>query len=222
MNQQFNLCEAVLGSFAFLFIMSEEAIEDFVICKSCAHWGEDTRDKHVCTECNNSCKVQNPLTILCNLCGGSMCHPEAYNEQIPYGLHKAKVTGGYDSRHLFDMNTYIFSFCEECLRKLFISCKIKPEVYDTDFNGNCIEKYSWESDQKSYEYRLWEEAGGTHQAYMNGLCNLAKECPNKAKYTKFRYDEFTEECCCEDHKPVKEYSHTKWVRFIPHTLKVFL
>lgn len=202
--------------------MSNEVRQDFVVCKSCAHWGEDTRNKHTCTHCANSLLVQNPLTILCNLCGGGMCHPEGYNDQIPFGLHKAKVIGGYDSTHLLDMNAYIFSFCEECLRKLFVSCKVKPDVYVADFNGDCAEEYGWDKDQESYEYSLWLNVGGPHQAYMNGLCNRAKECPNKAKYTRFLYDEFTEDACCEEHKPIREYRHTKWVRFIPHTLKVFL
>jgi ribosomal protein S27E len=195
----------------------------YVTCHSCDHWDVATRQSYKCQRCNNTQRVVDPRTILCNLCGECMCPPiGTMNEQIPHGLYKAKVLGGYDSYHLLDMNTYTFSFCEECLRKLFVQCKIKPDVRDTSFDGELIGPDCWERDQEYYEYRVWESAGGKHQAYLNGKCNTKKECPNKAMYTRFNSDdEFTEDCACEEHKPLM-YQGNKIVPFIPNVLKPFL
>ena len=107
----------------------------YVDCDRCHHWTATDRLERLCKGCNNSQKVIDPREVLCNLCGGPMTPIGTPNEQYPHGLYKAHVMGGYNSYHLFDMSRYTFSFCEECLRKLFIQCKIKPDVDDVDFDG---------------------------------------------------------------------------------------
>jgi hypothetical protein len=160
-----------------------------------------------------------------------MCPIGTMNEQVPHGLHDAQVIGGYDSYHLFDMSKYTFSFCEGCLRKLFVQCKIKPRINDMLFpqvlDGNTPleegEEESWERDQTSYEYRVWYDNGGHHQAYLDKKCNRVKDCPNQAIYTRLYRGEFTEESSCEEHKDhfFQDNCHSL-VKFIPNILKPFL
>ena len=197
-----------------------------VQCGWCINWNPDDRDFADCPRCNGVRKINDPKEILCNLCGGCMCpEPGSMNEQVPFGLYNAKVDGGYESYHLFDMTRYTFSFCEKCLRELFIKCKIKPIVSDLGINGNLnsyiITDTEWERDQEAYEYREWIHNGGLHQAYMNKKCNQKKDCPNDAIYTIWLNDHFTEECSCEEHKR-KETRCVKYVKFIAPNLRAFL
>lgn len=173
----------------------------------------------------------------CNLCGES-CRPSGVNRWGPWsseynhGLLNAKVVGGYHSNHLLDMNQYTFSFCEPCLRKLFIQCKIKPRINDMNFplvldgKSPMIEgdEFPWELDQETWEYRMWEDSGGFHQAFLNKKCNQKKDCPNKAVYTVLFSDSlFSEEACCEEHKAKwKNTINARFVPFISDTLKPFL
>ena len=175
-----------------------------------------------CRKCNNSRLVVDPLDILCNLCGETMCPIGTMNEQNPHGLFEAKVTGGYDSYHLFDLSTYKFSFCEQCLRKLFNQCKIKPLVYDTTIDGDMLDEHNWLKDQEAYEYRVWKDEGGHHQAYLDRKCNAVKNCQNEAIYTHLVSDQFTEDCTCEEHKEFWMYANSKLTKFIPNVLKPFL
>ena len=205
---------------------------NFVTCQAC-EWqvvGQPNRDwvKHPCSKCKNTRQVIDPREILCNLCGGCMCPIGTHNEQYPHGLFEARVTGGYDSTHLFDLNTYIFSFCEECLRKLFIQCKIKPLVYDTNISTGGLEgEYTWEADQKNYEERMWQDSDAPHQAYLAKICNQYKDCNKEAVYSLF-YDweeeglKFTEKTACEDHKPIWPSSGAIAKPYVPHKLKPFL
>ncbi len=177
---------------------------------------------------------QKQTEIFCNLCGESCC-PSGTNRWGPWsseynhGLLNAKVVGAYHSNHLLDMNQYAFSFCELCLRKLFIQCKIKPRINDMQFppvldkDSSLIEgeEVTWEYDQEIWEYRMWEDSGGHHQAYLNKKCNERKDCPNDAVYTRMINDHFSEECCCEEHKG-KDGNSYKYVKFIPNVLKPFL
>jgi hypothetical protein len=148
-----------------------------------------------------------------------------WSSDQPHGLVDAKVIGGYESYHLLDMSRYTFSFCEKCLRQLFVQCKIKPEVHDMDFNGNATED-TWERDHESYEYRVWKDAGLHHQAYVDRKCNAKKDCPNRAVYTRLHHgdedDGFTENCCCEEHKEVGAYSNSRLTKFISRILRPFL
>ncbi len=200
---------------------------NYVKCEWCKDW--DTAERYfrgTCRRCNDTGKVRDPKEVLCNLCGESLCPIGTYSEQIPHGLHNAKVTGGYDSYHLLDCSTYIFSFCEKCLRQLFIQCKIKPDIHDTNpFDGSFSKEENWEADMRSYEYKLWVDNGGHHQAFLDKKCNTIKDCPNKAKYTVLYSQErmFSEECCCEEHKTNRAWAlNARFVTFIPDTLKAFI
>lgn len=199
-----------------------EKEHNYIECQACA-WrvkldGYDPY-KELCKRCNNTRKVVDPNEILCNLCGKTMCPIGTMNEQYPHGLHEVKITGGYDSYHLLDMNEYTFSFCEECLRKLFTQCKIPPKVSDISSYGG---EYSFADDQESYEYRVWKDQGEFHQAYLNRKCNFKKDCINDAIYTQLISGDFTEGSSCEEHKDSWQFSNSTMVKFIPHTLKVFL
>jgi|SRR5208282_6875497 len=206
----------------------------YVDCAWCSSWEKERKAKQVCSACEGSGKVINPKELLCNLCGGEMCYtfhnpyfPEAKYEsveQTPCGLYNAQVMGGYYTPgHLLDMNRYTFSLCEKCLRELFVQCKIKPEVDRMDFQGSIRETDCWEDDQRVYEYNMWRENGGHHQAYLDRKCNAKKDCDNKAIYTVRISDEFTEESSCEEHKDKwKNTKNATFVQFIRHELKAFL
>jgi hypothetical protein len=146
--------------------------------------------------------------------------------QSPFGLYDAHVDGAYDSYHLFDCTRYTFNFCEKCLRQLFNQCKIKPHIrmmdYDETFEFSDDNDIVWNDDQTSYEYRVWKDDGGHHQAYLNGKCNAEKDCANKAVYTRLMGDDFTENCFCEIHKDTRGFSNYKLVPFIRNELKSFL
>lgn len=198
----------------------------YVECKQCDNWIDEFRISNLCKVCNNSRLMIDPNELLCNLCGETVCPIGTMNEVYPHGLYNAKVTGGYESYHLSDMTSYTFSFCEKCLRNLFMKCKIKPllNVSDIDFGGSLAREQLWEDDQSFYEFRVWEDAGGRHQAYVDGKCNAVKDCDNKALYTKYdSYKEFTEDCSCEEHKNhLLIYAGVTLVKFIPNNLKAFL
>lgn len=203
----------------FLFTMSKEDIElNLVDCTHCTNWGEKERYFKACPHCHNTKKVIAPETVLCNMCGGPMRPLGTHNEQYVHGLEKAIVDGGYDSYHLFDCTEYTFSFCEKCLRELFTKCKIPPIV--TDRLGDRDMTYA--KDLEMYEYRIWKDTGGHHQAYLDRKCNFVKDCPNRAEYTQLISGDFTEDCSCEEHKNLWCYGNSKLVKFIPNVLKPFL
>lgn len=206
--------------------MKDDKDDKYVTCNLCEWQLNNVPDRdwsqYPCNYCNNTRQVLNPKNILCNLCGECMCPLGTMNEQIPHGLYNAKVVGGYDSYHLFDMSQYTFSFCEKCLRNLFVKCKIKPKTNEVNFDGDSSEGRTWEEDHKAYEYRVWRDEGGHHQAYLNRKCNFIKDCVNAAVYTQLSYDEFTECCCCEEHKELFNYSNGKLTKFISNILKPFL
>lgn len=201
---------------------------NYVDCHHCKWRLEQEPDfdwnNNICHRCNNARRIIDPKELLCNLCGESICHDIKtlsghWETKDPHGLYNAQVTGGYNSYHLLDLNRYTFSFCEKCLRQLFMQCKIKPLVEEVF--GDSASEESWEDDQETYEYRVWYDAGGHHQAYLNRTCNIKKDCPNKAVYTRYINDHFSEDCCCEEHKGPTGLSYT-YVQFIRHELKPFL
>ena len=197
-----------------------KATDHFVACTWCKDWDAKQRYFDKCRRCNNSGLVPDPKEILCNLCGETMCPIGTMNEQSPHGLYNAHVTGGYDSYHLWDMTTYTFSLCEKCLREIFNKAKIKPDLSDA---AGGLNPYTYEDDLEMYEYRLWKDAGGHHQAYLDKKCNMVKDCPNKAKYTELVSDDFTERAACEDHKNQNSGCiNCKMVPFIPNVFKPYL
>ena len=182
----------------------------YIKCEKCKYWNLNQRYENICQRCNNTQQVISPNEIICNLCGD----PSILDKyQDIYGLHNATVTGNYESYHLFDSVTYIFNFCEKCLRQLFIQCQVKPKILGYN---------SWEQEFEAYEYRLWIDAGGHHQAYLNGVCNAIKNCPNKAIYSLFNDEVFSEECRCEEHIDYFVSRNSKLVDFIPNNLRSLL
>lgn len=199
----------------------------YVDCHHCKWQLENVPDRdwvdYPCKYCNNTRFIINPKEVLCNMCGECMCpyiktRSGTWSSDDPHGLYNAKVQGSYESYHLFDMTNYTFSFCEKCLRQLFNQCKVKPVVSDY---AN-FEKRSYEDDLEMYEYRVWKDAGGHHQAYLDKKCNFVKDCPNRAIYTQLINDDFTEDCCCEEHKDRWGYANSRLTKFIPDVLKPFL
>lgn len=193
---------------------------NLVDCNRCGHWDEGRRRREVCEQCNNTRKTIDPKEILCNMCGGYQRPIGQHNEQYPHGLEDAVVTGGYDSYHLFDCTDYRFSFCEKCLRELFGKCKIPPTVHCSLDDIENPTNYA--RDLEEYEYRLWKDNGGHHQAYLDRKCNFVKDCPNRAVYTQLISGDFTENCCCEEHKELWGYGNSKLTKFIQNMLKPFL
>jgi hypothetical protein len=189
-------------------------------CRSCNWKNKQSKSQsyyNLCKLCNNSGLVPDPKDILCNSCGGSMRPLGTMNEQYSHGL-EAKVGGGYDSYHLFDMTSYEFKICEKCLRNMFNNFAIPPTVVDTLGDP----QHLYEQDKHAYDYRVWKDDGGHHQAYLNKLCNSAKNCPNTAIYTIFHSEKFSEDTACEEHKSFRLYSNSRLNNFISDNLKVFL
>lgn len=210
----------------------------YVQCHGCKWRLEQQPDfdwvQHPCRTCKNVREIIDPKEHLCNMCGGQMCHditvPSGrWRCEDPHGLFEATVIGGYESYHLMDMTKYTFSFCEKCLRELFLQCKIPPKLNEMGIgygsNGLDIidrDDRAWKDEVSSYEYRIWKDAGGHHEAYMNRKCNAVKNCPNEAIYTLLHNDtKFTEDALCEEHKDFK-YSNSALTKFIPNVLKPFL
>lgn len=201
-----------MGGFCFM--------TNYVKCRSC-DWrvnraGYDP-SLDVCSTCKNIRLVPDPKEILCNNCGGPARPLGTMNEQFVHGI-EVDLMGGYDSYHLLDMNHYKFNICEQCIRKMFSQFKIPPKVYDHYGTPD----YGYEEDKESYEYKVWKDTGGHHQAYLDGMCNSIKDCPNKAIYSTYNYERFSEDSCCEEHGDTRKYSGYKLVPFISNKLKVFL
>jgi hypothetical protein len=152
---------------------------NYVKCDRCDQWDLEERHKTLCKDCNNTQKIVDPKEILCNLCAVYVRPLGTMNENCGHGLEDISIAGGHNSYHLFDGTTYTFDLCEKCLRELFINCKIKPKVFDR----MVYEQVGWEGDQEHYEYRIWKDTGGHHQAYLDRKCNAVKDCPNRAEYT---------------------------------------
>jgi len=187
---------------------------NMVACDFCKSYDDKARYFNECSQCNGTRIVRDPKDILCNMCGESMCMLNSHNSQSPYGLYEANVMGQYNSYHLFDLTTYKFSICEKCLRVMFNQFKIKPEVFG-------IEDGNFEEDQEAYEYRLWCDNGGHHKAYLERKCNIIKDCNNIAEYSELVNGEFSESCCCEEHKS-KIFFTENLIKFVCNELKPFL
>jgi len=199
---------------------------NYVLCQRCDNWDEAYRSKQICPACKNTKQVIDPQERLCNLCSGCVCPIGTHNEQFSHGLFEAEVSGGYDSYHLLDTTNYKFSLCEKCLRNIFIQCKIPPTISSYmggTYEENQSDEEKWKEDQQCYEYRVWRDDGGYHQAYLDRKCNAVKECPNEALYTVLHYGDFSEDSLCDAHKDKKNhYSGYSLTKFIPNVLKPFL
>jgi hypothetical protein len=150
-----------------------------------------------CWQCKGKGFCRKPESYLCNKCGEGMTDPDSKEDRNIYGLIEATVSGGYGSPHLLDMNRYIFSLCEKCLRTLFDECKIPPQM------GG--EEQSYASDRASYEYNQWIRSSGPREKFAKGLCTEQRNCMNEAVYVNVRSGLIHEEAYCLEHS--KRYQH---------------
>ena len=209
---------------------------NLVPCNQCSSWDIATRRKNLCSACNNSQFVPDPYQHLCHQCGENMHIPSGYHQrkkhddhsvlaekidnQYNFGLSRATVQGQYSSYYLLDMTQYTFSLCEKCLRQMFMGFKIPPQITDFVSSDNARDNsVKWQEDLTQYEWRLWKDAGGMHQAYLEKRCNAIKDCPNQAAYSIWYDGEFSEDCCCEEHK---DGHGGEWKPFVSNELKAFL
>ncbi len=172
----------------------------YEICEHCQMYREsgDLESALNCKFCSGNGIVRSGSSYVCNKCGGPMCpSPSSPNRLVPYGLVEEKVTGGYDSFHLLDLNTYKFSLCEECLRQLFDSFTFYPDVY---YQGDKIE---YSEDRKQYEDRVWRKSGGHIAKMFTGKCNTVKDCDSLAVWrVSYGPRNLSADTCCEEHKQV--------------------
>lgn len=147
---------------------------------------------------------------LCNYCGESLAlnefnHLGLWKSDKPHGLIDAKVQGGYESFHIFDLTEYKFSICEKCLRRMFEEFVIKPETKCYLAADISDPPYTYEKDSEYYKQRVWESDGSKKAKLATGICNATEECTNKAEWYHFTYYSaepyhFHEEIVCEKHK----------------------
>lgn len=158
-----------------------------------------------CHYCKGTGIRTDPQSYRCNLCGGTMLpvdldgvwQERACNAEVPHGLVDAKVSGGYDSRWLFDITTYTFSFCEKCLRGLFEKCAIKPGVNDYAHGG--AERY--EDDSVAFHHRAWDDSGGKLAKFLAGGCTHDPACPNPPRWRRWCSDSLCDdEAFCDAHR----------------------
>lgn len=161
---------------------------------------EDVAD---CHGCRGKGFRRGPTSYVCNKCGGSMCpNPKSMNAEIPHGLVDAEVVGGYDSPHLTDTTGYKFSLCEGCLRELFTSCKVPPEVrhYSLGVIGDKGAEQGYAEDLDWYNFTRWRDAGGPAKKFPTGLCNYREWCQEPGEWRHFVSGHMTEEAWCSEHK----------------------
>lgn len=186
----------------------------YQICENCRFQRESGAldlARH-CSRCKGTGIVRSRSSYICNKCGGSMCPEDnTPNRDIPHGLVEEQVTGGYDSFHLFDLSAYTFSLCEQCLRQLFDSCTIYPNVY-----CQSGDRVSYEEDQTQYMDRMWRKSGGHITKMFTDMCNTTMECTDKAIW-RISYDSqnpISPDICCDEHK--SKYDNYSTVFFAPY------
>lgn len=170
-----------------------------------------TGDEMDCHLCRGKGTIRDPATYICNACGGSLLptFPEWWLKQhgdkpdharcFPHGLVDARVTGGYDSEHIFDLTTYEWSMCEKCLRTMFNGFKIPPHVSDA-LHG---ETDSYDSDRKHWEFRMWERSGKALAWARSGRCNGALECPHATTHRRYTSGQIDGDASrCDEHADV--------------------
>jgi hypothetical protein len=169
--------------------------------KTCSHCSKLRQEGKLdlalhCNRCKGKGIIRKSEAYICNNCGGTLCLPLTGNShKYPHGLIDAKISGGYESTYLTDMTTYEFSLCEKCLRVMFESFKIKPDVNDADGFSD----YSYEKDLEWHKYVMWRDAGGQKEKFDKGICNKSEKCTNFAKWRFFfdgylSIDTFCDEC----------------------------
>ncbi len=132
---------------------------------------------------------------------------------FPLGLVDAQVTGGYDSRHIFDLTTYEWSMCEECLRAMFNGFKVPPYVADAIRGSNA--SYKYEDDRKSWELRVWRDTGKALAWAREGLCNGSLKCPNATTHRRYVSGSISgDESRCDEHADADLCLNVESVSFV--------
>lgn len=187
-----------------------------------------TGEKMNCHLCGGVGSIRDPATYVCNACGGSMLpeFPEWWlkrhggpngdgglvERSFPLGLVDAQVTGGYDSRHIFDLTTYEWSMCEGCLRTMFNGFKVAPHVSDA-FHGGA--SYKYEDDRKHWVFRCWKDSGEALAWARSGRCNGSLKCPNATTHRQFNSGSISaEESRCDEHEDVGLALNVESVSFL--------
>jgi len=97
------------------------------LCTACAEARKvsNLAEAVSCRSCKGTGIKRTRESWVCNGCGGGLC---VHDDDVPYGLVDAAVSGAYSSTHLSDLTNYKFSLCEGCLRKLFDGFAKKPHI----------------------------------------------------------------------------------------------
>lgn len=173
-----------------------------------------TGEEMDCHMCRGKGTIRDPASHVCNACGGSMLpeFPEWWlkrhggadgdgglvERRFPLGLVDAQVTGGYDSRHIFDLTTYEWSMCEGCLRTMFNGFKVPPYVADA-IRGSS-KSYKYEDDRKYWEFRVWKDSGNGLAWAKRGGCNGSLRCSNATTHRRYTSGSISgDESLCDEH-----------------------
>lgn len=149
----------------------------------------------------------------CNLCGGSLkldyadlqMPPRESEYQDIGGLIEQSVVGGYESTHLLDLQEYVFSICEPCLRKLFDRMVIAPHTRDLHSDWEDYES-DWEDYEEDRARMAWcrftwdRGENGQRAVGARGMCNMELPCPNTGAWRVYHDDHLTGDVACDVHK----------------------
>lgn len=162
-----------------------------------------------CRACDGKGFRRKAETYVCNGCGGSMCATKGRPDgDSPFGLVEAKVSGHYDSDHLLDGTSYMFSLCEGCLRKMFREFKVKPVVFNY-MNGDDTNTFA--RDEAYYQVRMWRDANGHREKLTTGFCNATPGCTERAVVRHFVSGYMTDEAYCPAHAESHTCLNSRWV-----------
>lgn len=171
------------------------AENNYEICKNCKSLREsgDFTGALDCYACKGKGIRRKDESYICNSCSEVIT-------PCSYGLIDAKVSGGYDSHHLWDLTTYQFSMCEKCLRDLFNNFKVPPATYGNDIEGNISSNEAYEQDRKAHERRLWRDSGAQDARFGTGICNYEEECKEPAAWRECISETLQDRSYCDKHK----------------------
>lgn len=168
-------------------------------CQSCAQYRADGNwDEAIsCCSCEGKGALRRPESFICNSCGDTL-----NRDGFPGGLIDATVSGGFNSWHLFDLTSYTFSICEECLRALFTSFAIPPAIHESMTTRGIDDlEPTYEEDLDYYKYRLWRHVGGHKQKLLTGACNHREYCTAHAEWRLLVDGELSGNAMCDEHRP---------------------
>lgn len=177
---------------------------EYKACRQCAKWrAEENFGLAVrCNSCKGTGAVRDHLSYVCNGCGGSMSPGPECDDRSPHGLVEASVGGGYNSYHLTDCTTYIFSLCEKCLRGAFTNFRVPPTVINRLGDSHEGPETAYEQDLDYYLHREWVRLGGQKEAFEKGLCTHRKQCGKPARWAVMHdATHVSGRAVCDEHLP---------------------